>query len=204
MNTEDNTKGWDAIDGALTKIYSDQEPQHHAPKVHHSLGGSEQLDGVSIYKNEKRKFYHYITYGFSELYDKETDDPKVSGFGFELTFRLKYVSRQSKYPVWPVNFLQNIAKVVFEKGLVFDDYHSLGTGPIKDDSDTEIKAVLFITDPELKQIDTDYGTVKFLQIYGITAKEYESIKNKQVDRRAWLPEIMKKNELLVTDLDRKS
>lgn len=204
MDTEDNAKGWDAIDAALTNIYSDQEPQHYAPDVYYSLGGKQPLDGVSIYKNEKGRFYHYITYGFSELYEKETDNPEVSGYGFELTFRLKYEIAQTEYPVWPVNFLQNIARVVFEKGLNFDDYHSLGTGPIRGDSDTEIKAILFITDPELKQIDTDFGRIKFLQLYGITGAEYELIKNKQIDKRPWLSEVAKENELLITDIDRRT
>jgi hypothetical protein len=201
---EEEAKGWAAIDAALFNIYQHQQPQHYAPTVYYSTGGSEPLDGISIYKNENHKCYHYVTYGFSELYEKETDNTELSGFGFELTFRLKYDQAETVYPIWPVNFLQNIAKVVFEKGLVFDDYHSLGTGPIKADYDTQIEAIIFITDPELTEINTEFGKVKFLQIFGLTSLEYESIRNKQVDRRSWLAELSLKNKLLITDLNRKT
>ncbi|KAG1606612.1 hypothetical protein G6F45_013943 [Rhizopus arrhizus] len=35
--------------------------------------------------------WHYITYGFSELYAKESSDADASGYGSELTFRLAAV-----------------------------------------------------------------------------------------------------------------
>ena len=44
--------------------------------------------GISIYRAEDPPHWHFVTYGFSELYSKESDDPAVSGWGFELTFRL--------------------------------------------------------------------------------------------------------------------
>ena len=53
------------------------------------LGGNDPLDGISVYTaKEPIEHWHFVTYGFSELYEKETGDPENSGFGFELTFRL--------------------------------------------------------------------------------------------------------------------
>ena len=201
--TENQTPGWDAITMSLSKIYANQEPQHYAPVVYHSLGGSEPLDGISIYVNEKEKCYHYITYGFSELYEKETDNPAVSGFGYELTFRLKYNELESTYPIWPVNLLQNIAKMVFSEGIRFDEYNTLPTGPIKLDADTKIIALLFVIDPELSKISTPHGSLKFLEIFGLKEDEYEGIKNKTIDRREFIKQQQLQNRLLITDLDRK-
>jgi len=33
--------------------------------------------------------WHYITFGFTELYGKTSPNREISGYGFELTFRLK-------------------------------------------------------------------------------------------------------------------
>jgi hypothetical protein len=207
MNEENIEKesapGWDTIDQALKEIYGDQRPQHYAPKIYYSLGGDQPLDGISIYDDKKSKSYHYVTYGFSELYDKETDDEIVSGYGFELTFRLKYETADEIYPVWPVNLLQNIAKVVFSKGLVFDEYQTLSSGPIKADSPTKITCIIFILDPTLGEIDSPNGKFKFLQIFGLTQSEYEGIKSKTIDRRDFMQEQMRGNALAITDIERK-
>lgn len=45
-----------------------------------------------------------------------------SGFGFELTFRLKRDSEETSPPTWPANLLQSLSKYVFHSG------KSQGTG----------------------------------------------------------------------------
>jgi hypothetical protein len=200
---EENTPGWDAIDKSLQRLYKDQIPQHYAPKVYYSLGGDEPLDGVSVFVDRKNSCYHYVTYGFSELYEKETDDKEVSGYGYELTFRLKYDQPTETYPVWPINLLQNIAKVVFEKGLVFSPYQTLSSGPIRIDPLTSITGILFILDPTLGEIKTPNGKVKFLQIVGLTSDEYEGIINKTIDRREFIKLQEVTNPLVITDVERK-
>ena len=30
-----------------------------------------------------------MSFGLTEIYDKETDDPQISGYGYELTLKLK-------------------------------------------------------------------------------------------------------------------
>lgn len=39
-----------------------------------------------------------------------------SGFGFELTFRLKKSPEETAPPTWPANLLQSLAKYVFKSG----------------------------------------------------------------------------------------
>ncbi|WP_040278779.1 suppressor of fused domain protein [Psychroserpens damuponensis] len=194
---------WDAIDGILKKEYGEQVPQHYAPKVYYSLGGNEPLDGISIYVDKENKCYHYVTYGFSEIYEKETDQKDISGFGFELTFRLKYTKLLEKYPTWPINLLQNIAKATFSKGLTFKAYQTLSSGPIRLEPSTEIKGIIFTFDPTLKEMKTENGNVEFLQIFGLTSSEYQNIIDKKIDRREFISQVQTKNQLLITDAERK-
>jgi hypothetical protein len=207
MKTEDNSEekavGWDAVDQATTKIYGDQEPQHYAPDVYYSQGGEQPLDGISIYNDEKNKCYHYVTYGFSELYEKESDDTDISGYGFELTFRLKYEKVSPTYPVWPVNLLQNIAKVTFSRGMVFDEFQTLSSGPIRVDPPTHITGILFVPDKSLGELKTENGAFKFLQIFGLTTAEYNQIVEKTLDRREMMSGLQKTNPLSITDVERK-
>lgn len=84
-----------------------------------------------------------MTYGFSDLFDKENPDPKVSGFGFELTLRLKLTKEElpgalaawkklsgkpakvanhmvQHVPKWPISMLQNLGRYVFNTHRTFD------------------------------------------------------------------------------------
>jgi hypothetical protein len=203
-NTEkDITVGWDAIDKALAVVYSNQVPQHYAPTVYYSLGGDQPLDGISIYLDESNKCYHYVSYGFSELYSKESEDDNISGYGFELTFRLMYEVAESAYPIWPVNLLQNIAKVVFERGITFDEYQTLSSGPIRVSPTTMLTGIIFLIDPALGIIQSQNGQIKFLEIYGLTKLEYDAIVSKTVDRREFLQQQKENNPLMITEVDRK-
>ena len=103
--------GWDAIDAALAPIYGKREPKHYGTILSGMLGGDDPLQGISVYKNlSPQPHYHFLTYGFSELYEKESDDPEFSGFGFELTFRLACDAVDDEPSPWPLNFLQNLAR----------------------------------------------------------------------------------------------
>jgi len=60
-------------------------------------GGNDSLDRISVYTaTEPMEHWHFVTYGFSELYEKEKEDPEHSGFGFELTFRLAKADRETE------------------------------------------------------------------------------------------------------------
>ena len=73
-----------------------------------------------------------MTYGFSELYEKDTDDLEVSGYGFELTFRLGATAGEETPPDWPISLLQNLARYVFSSGNVFEAAHYMDLhSPIK-------------------------------------------------------------------------
>src|SRR5207247_650469 len=100
-----------------------QDPMHYGPVQKYAEGGNDPLDGVSVYKNLDPPHWHYITFGLSELYEKESDIPDVSGFGFELTFRLACKPEADSPPIWAVKFLQSLAKYVVNRRRGFDVGH---------------------------------------------------------------------------------
>lgn len=198
MSEADATPGWDAIDRVLKQHYPSQEPLHYGTVIKYSMGGDDPLDGTSIYSRPDH--WHYVTYGFSELYEKESENPDWSGFGFEMTFRLRR-NDEAEPPVWPITLMQNLARYVFNSGNVFHagDYLDLN-GPIFLESDTDIRAVAFRIDPDLgENHSTPFGRLDFRQMVGLTLDELRFCKN-------WNTAGMLKliDPLGVTDLERKS
>lgn len=66
--------------------------------------------------------WHYISFGLSDLHgDGRVHDPSgpenPSGFGFELTFRLKREPEDTSPPTWPATLMQSLAKYVFQSGI---------------------------------------------------------------------------------------
>lgn len=194
--------GWDAIDSSTTAIYGDQEPLHFGTLVKYALGGPDPLDGFSVFKSDKdRPHWHYVTYGFSELYEKESEEPAFSGYGFELTMRVPIETEEP--PMWVMGFFQNIARYVFSSGNTFEVGHYMdANGPLCLESETDITAMVFAEDPEMPGKDTPNGRVNFLQVVGITKDELKAIK--QWHSTPVLKLLAKDNPYLLTDLKRRS
>jgi suppressor of fused-like protein len=204
VQSDDSAPGWDAIDEALKTIYHDQEPLHWGTLIRWMLGGRDPLDGVSAYRNDgPPPHWHFVSYGMSELYAKDSDNAEVSGWGFEFTFRLRREEDDAAAPVWAVNFLQNLGRYVFDTGNTFRHGHYIDcNGPIRQGAETDLVAVLFRRDPQLPPRDTPHGRLQFLQVIGLTRDEYEAC-------RAWSSEafaavLHRMVPLGVTDLARKS
>ncbi|WP_433053132.1 suppressor of fused domain protein [Dactylosporangium sp. CS-033363] len=198
------TPGWDAIDAALEQIYPGVEPRHLGTIIKWALGGPDPLDGISFYPRlDPVPHWHAVTYGMSELYGKQSDNPDESGWGFEFTFRVRRDPAETEPPIWAANFLQNLARYVFQTGNWFEPNHHMDlNGPIALDRETLIRAVVFTEDPELGAIDSPNGAVQFLQVVGITADEYAATQAWSV--HAFLDLLAGRIPLLVTDLDRAS
>lgn len=201
---DESTAGWDAIDASLNHLYGNRQPLHFGTAIPAQLGGNDPLHGISVYKTiTSRPHWHFVTYGFSELFEKGSDVPEISGFGFELTFRLACSLDDEAPPNWSLDFLQNLARYVFHTGNAFASGHTMNlNGPICAGSQTAIHAICVILDPQLPPADTPNGRVTFLQIVGITIDELDAI-------GAWnnsdfIDLISRTDPLLVTDLERVS
>jgi hypothetical protein len=153
---------------------------------------------MSAYAVESPSHWHYVTYGLSELYGKESDDPETSGWGFELTFRLARHG-EAEPPMWVLNLLNNLARYVFNTRNVFGVGHHLNlNGTIAAEADTEIRAIAFALDPELGRISTPHGSLEFLQIVGLTLDELEAVEIWNTE--PFLELLATSNPLLLTDL----
>ena len=85
---KENTSGWDAIEKRCHEVYPDQlKPKHYGTIISWALGGNDPLEGISIY--DGGDYWHFVTYGLSELYEKVSKNKELSGYGMEFTLNLK-------------------------------------------------------------------------------------------------------------------
>jgi hypothetical protein len=203
MNFVDQAAGWNAIVEALQRLYGDRTSLRYDAVIPHRLGGPDPLDVIAVYKTlEPATHWHFITFGFSELYDKESKDPSCSGWGFELTFRVSASPDEEQPPAWALNLLQSLARYVLETHSSFaEGQHANFHRPIAPGDTTEIDALLFVEDPQLGRIETPNGAVQFLQVVGITSDE-EASADERGERLLKL--LREGNPTLITDLRRRS
>ncbi|MCL2849719.1 MAG: suppressor of fused domain protein [Micrococcales bacterium] len=171
----DLAPGWDAITAHFARAYPGQEPQHYGTAISHMLGGP-PLDGISVYRaSDPVWHWHYVTYGYSDLYENTAPADEDSGYGIEMTFRLADPAAAdpgATAPVWALNLLQNMAQYVFDTGnVIYAHHHMDANGPIALEENTVLTALACTDDPVGTPIDTPNGTVRFVQAVGITAAE---------------------------------
>jgi hypothetical protein len=203
-DADDLSPGWDAMNEATDRLYPGQTPKHYGTVIKWMLGGPDPLDGISAWKRlDPVPHWHFLTYGFTELYAKELENAEISGYGFELTFRLACDPDEAEPPAWAINFLQNLARYVFKSGNVFDEGHWMtANGPIALDRETLICSMGFAFDPELPAIATPNGRMSFIQVVGLTAEEERAAK--QWETRKLLDVLLPQMPLWITDLSRPS
>jgi suppressor of fused-like protein len=197
--------GWLAIDAHLDTKYGGAVPVHWGTILQWRLGGPDPLDGVSAYDHAgPPRHWHYVSYGLSELFEKESADPEVSGWGLELTFRVAHAAAsETDPPIWAMSFLQKLARYIFEsRNPLWPGHHINAYGPIAAGMETLIRAAVFVEDPELHAIDTPNGSVRFVQVVGVTLDEYDMVRRWNTDSMIEL--LARGNPLHVTDLDRVS
>ena len=178
-----NTSGWEAITREVERVYPEQKnPKHYGSLIKWRLGGNDPLDGISIY--DGGDYWHFVTFGLSELYDKETDDPEYSGYGMEFTFKLKkdnYEDEEGEIKCI-CGILNAIARITFTKGELFNPYEYLYTGQtqgIDSQMKSNITGFITIADADFQSIDTPNGKVDFVEFIGVTDSELRAIRDKQ-------------------------
>ncbi|MFD3703576.1 suppressor of fused domain protein [Nocardia sp. NPDC058658] len=107
-------------------------------------------------------------------------------------------------PVWPIGFLQNLARYVYSSGNWFEPGdHVDANGPIYfDRQDSLIRAFAFAVDPELGVVDSPNGRFQFLQVVGLTLDEYDAARSWRT--QGLLEAVTPHMPLYITDLDRTS
>ncbi len=181
---KDPAPGWNAIGRALSAIYDQGPSKEFKPQVPYAQGGVDPLDAVlAFYSSTTEPHWHYITFGFSDLYEKESEVDDLSGYGFELSFRLTASHGNGVPPEWPVALLNQLARAVYESGsTIHDKQHYVLARPIDMGGGARLNAVLIVKDNELPVLDTANGRVEFLQVVGLHVDESDALKCWKVDR----------------------
>ena len=184
--------GWDAIDESLTQAFPGQAPLHWGTN---RLPGQDGLYGLSAYRDGDAWFF--ITYGLTELFGKDSDDPSTSGWGFELTMRVP--ATEAEPPAWPRKLLDKLGSYVYSSGRPFAAGHRFDFGePITGGiPPSNLTCVAFAVDPQLGKIETPNGSVTFLTLLGITAEELAQMKSSTT--AAVIDELARSNHRLVSD-----
>lgn len=102
-----------------------------------------------------------------------SDASTASGYGFELTFRLKKDSETSP-PTWPAAVMQALAKYVFQSENVLCAGDHVSWHCSLDSSDSKIRHMLMTEDPQLGTVNTPFGDVTFIQIVGVSDEELKA------------------------------
>ena len=165
QNEEIEAPGWDAIDKLCDKVYPNQKnPKHYGAMIKWRLGGNDPLDGISVY--DGGDYWHFITYGLSKLYEKESEDKEWSGYGMEFTLKLKkdhYENEEDEIRCI-CGILQSIARITFTQGELFNVYEYLYTGQttgIDSKGTSNITGFITIPDDKFVEIKTPNGKVRF-------------------------------------------
>ena len=197
-NAEDRIdRVYRAVHQPLDALYPDQQPFHWGTLVRWADGGPDPLDGVSVYWNPAGH-WHYFGFGLSELGEKESGIPEISGWGCELTFRLAAptsaraegdhdagiwgggVSRAAmSAPTWPLVLLNDIARYVFGN-----------RAPLRHGHYIERRGAPYgerlglIRDPALPDpIETPNGRFDWLEVILLSPEQFEAFR--QDDGEAW-------------------
>lgn len=178
-------------------------------------GGPDPLDFISMYENpgdDERGIpchWHYISFGLSDLYGdgriyRRNGVGNPSGFGFELTFRLKKEAEDSSPPTWPAAVMQSLARYVFQSDNTLCPGDHVSWHSSLDKSDSRIQHMLMSEDPHLGTLMGPFGSVTFVQIVGVCLEELQAA---QQWNGPGLIDLMKNvdgagGEWLVTDMRR--
>lgn len=174
--------GWDAIYEEGERVYPGKLREHYGTLLKWRLGGRDPLDGIDLY--DGGDYWHFVTYGMSELYEKESENPEVSGFGMEFTFRLKkedYADENGEL-MCICGILQSLARLTYTQGEIFYPWEYVYTGQ-KQGIDVQTKSNItgFITVPDsrFQTLDTPNGKVEFVEFIGVTDRELLAIQHKE-------------------------
>lgn len=195
--------GWNAISEECERMYPGKLREHYGTLLKWWLGGKDPLDGIDLY--DGGDYWHFVTYGMSELYEKESDDPEISGFGMEFTFRLKkekYEDEKAEL-MCICEILQTLARLTYTQGEIFYPWECVYTGQTQGiDVKTRSNITGFITVPDrdLRPLDTPNGRVIFVEFIGVTNQELLAIQHKETT----VKELYAKLGSDVTDYNRNS
>lgn len=183
--------GWDAITETFDRMYPGQDnPRHYGCLIPWRLGGPDPLQGASVY--DGGDYFHFVTYGLSDLYEKEGSDPEYSGYGLEFTLKLRKAGLEDETAEQQciIGIFNSLARLTFEKGEQFFPDEYIYTGQeLGFDVNQRSRLTGFVTAlDEAGTIDTPNGKVDFVKLIGATDAELKAI----IDKKLTVRELVEK------------
>lgn len=212
---DDEAPGWAAIDAALATLYPGLDgAAPHFGRTDARLPG-EGIWGITAYPNTsaRQPHWHLVTYGFSNVFgsDPASDEDDIWA-DFEWTFRVAAdidltEPLAPQVPTWAVRLMQRLGDLVFSGSEALDVGHRIQVGgPITlGEPQTDLTAIMFGEDPQLAQIDTGFGPLRFVQLVGATADTLAAAQSQGDGVQGtlqMLESMAESNPLLVTDIRR--
>lgn len=127
-----------------------------------------------IRKTKDTQHFRMVQNGISFHVHRMSDASTPSGFGFELTFRLKKEPDETSPPTWPAAVMQALAKYVFQTGNILCGGDHVSWHCSLDNSESRIQHMLMTEDPQLGTRMTPFGSVTFVQIVGVCLEELQA------------------------------
>ena len=168
------------------------------------FGGPDPLDGISVY--DAGDFWHFVSYGLSELYTKESTDSEYSGYGIELTFKLKKSTNDEEEIKNGCGLLQYVARYIFKTGkVVLPEEYIYTKQMVGIDAQQKSKLTGFLTasDNLAKPLDTPHGKVEFVTLIGATDAELRSVYESETSKLE-VRKLLQELENQITDYNRQS
>lgn len=177
------TRGRDMIYETFDNLYHKKPFDCLAPMHHWKATGKDPLEVVEMY--DAGDYWHFVSLGLSELYEKVSDDPEISGFGMELTFKLKKDDSigfdEEKEAIY--NNMQIIATAAYIDGMIFKPYEYIyteQTDGIDYNHKSNLVGFITIPDPSVAPMMTPNGKVEFIELIGVTKEEMDKLINKEL------------------------
>lgn len=202
---QDWAPGWDTIEQEFERLYPGQEPMHYGTLMHSRaiFGGDNYLDGYSVYDSPKG-YKHLVTFGMTELYaDEDKLGGEWNGWGYEMTIKL--AEQTVEDCKWAIDMLSNLARYTYTKKRFFEPFQYIaGNGTsLHIGVESEITALITIPDTEAQTLDSIYGRTEFIQLVGITEREFQAIGENKDNIQILCDRMKKEYPDFVTDMGRK-
>lgn len=128
------------------------------------------LDGVLAYPLEGH--WLLVTFGLTELGEKTSQEPRVSGSGFEFTCRIPRGPEETAVPTWILRVLHAVADH-FLAGTDLDVGHwILTSSPLGGEpANGDMTSLVIVPDVDIAHITTPNGIVLFFQLVGLMSGE---------------------------------
>ncbi len=171
---EEQAPGWASIDGAFAGVYPGARSEHWSTAKPPEEGGV--LAGISAF--EGHDWWHFVTYGLTDLFAKRGEDPELSGWGYELTL---LAPKAPEPPPWAFRLLYGLATTTQQQDRWFDLRHRIDTGAPIDGADSALTGIVFCADRVVAPTTFPLGKYDLLQVVGVTPGELAEMRESSTE-----------------------